>query len=110
MGFSSFNECGELCFYRFTWGNKQTIYYMMSLFLTYFIGVVVGVVLDNLFWYGYAKMKEMDDEWEAHKINGSFTDACACLSLCWFARSAWLMDDAKNSRPAKPDWLFTKTH
>jgi len=34
----------------------------MSLFLTYFIGVVVGVVLDNLFWYGYAKMKEMDDE------------------------------------------------
>jgi len=35
---------------------------MMSLFFTYLIGVVVGITLDNLFWYGYAKMKEADDE------------------------------------------------
>jgi hypothetical protein len=35
---------------------------MMSLFFTYLIGVVVGIILDNLFWYGVAKYQEMNHE------------------------------------------------
>jgi len=31
---------------------------MSDAFIVYFIGVVVGIVIDNIFWYALAKMKE----------------------------------------------------
>jgi hypothetical protein len=31
---------------------------MGDVFIVYSIGVVVGIVLDNIFWYAVAKMKE----------------------------------------------------
>ena len=31
---------------------------MSDAFIVYFIGVVVGIVIDNIFWYALAKIKE----------------------------------------------------
>jgi hypothetical protein len=31
---------------------------MSDAFIVYFIGVAVGIVIDNIFWYALAKIKE----------------------------------------------------
>mgnify|MGYP003116988347 CR=1 FL=1 len=42
---------------------------MINLFFVYFIGIVVGITLDNLFWIGYVKYKEAIHEQEEKKHN-----------------------------------------
>jgi hypothetical protein len=42
---------------------------MMELFFVYFIGIIVGITLDNLFWVGYAHHKEMTHEQEEKRRN-----------------------------------------
>ena len=48
---------------------KNSNYYMINLFFVYFIGIVVGIALDNLFWIGYVKHKEMTREQEEERRN-----------------------------------------
>ena len=42
---------------------------MIELFFVYFIGIIVGIALDNLFWIGYVKHKEMTREQEEERRN-----------------------------------------
>jgi len=35
---------------------------MSEAFIVYILGVAVGIIIDNLFWYGYFKIKESDNE------------------------------------------------
>ena len=42
---------------------------MIKLFFIYLIGIVVGIALDNLFWIGYVKHKEMTREQEEERHN-----------------------------------------
>jgi hypothetical protein len=35
---------------------------MANWFFIYLIGIVVGIALDNIFWYAYVKIKELDNE------------------------------------------------
>ena len=35
---------------------------MMSWLIVYFIGIIVGIVIDNLFWLGVAHFKQLKDE------------------------------------------------
>ena len=37
---------------------------MLDWFFVYLIGVVVGIAMDNLFWIGVVKYREMIDEQE----------------------------------------------
>jgi hypothetical protein len=42
---------------------------MINLFFVYFIGIVVGIALDNLFWIGYVKYKETTHEQKKERRN-----------------------------------------
>jgi len=35
---------------------------MMGWLLVYLIGIIVGIVIDNLFWLGVAHFKQLKDE------------------------------------------------
>ncbi len=36
----------------------KTIYCMSKALIVYVLGVVVGIIIDNLFWYGCSKLKK----------------------------------------------------